>query len=154
MKRYLLHALIVSFVFFLMPDIHSAEEPYITIRSSYTNISVSQERLMHNIVMSRGHENGMFAHSTINHSYEKKHIDEDGVVIDHTTGLMWHQSGSSKYMKYKKSKEWLEGLNRNGYAGYHDWRLPTVEEATSLLESSKREGRYIDQPLVIDNVGS
>ncbi len=35
-------------------------------------------------------------------------------------------------------------LNSQGYAGYHDWKLPTVEEATSLVESSISDGQYID----------
>jgi hypothetical protein len=66
---------------------------------------------------------------------------------------MWHQNGFSKksfaygttkIMRLDQAKEWVRNLNSRGYAGYHDWRLPTVEEAASLLESSKSNGRYID----------
>ena len=36
-------------------------------------------------------------------------------------------------------------MNRIGYAGYHDWRLPTLEEAMSLMESNKQNDKlYID----------
>jgi hypothetical protein len=58
---------------------------------------------------------------------------------------MWHQNGSNKYVKWNKAKEWVRSLNSRGYAGYNDWRLPTVDEAVSLLESSEKNGGlYID----------
>jgi hypothetical protein len=58
---------------------------------------------------------------------------------------MWHQNGSDDYMRYKNAKKWLKKLNKSGYAGYQDWRLPTVDEAASLLESSRINGYlYID----------
>ena len=78
--------------------------------------------------------------------YEVKTIRGDKVVLDHATGLMWHQSGSDKYLIYEKAKEWIDELNRMGYAGYSDWRLPTLEEGASLIERSKMNGiLYIDQ---------
>ena len=41
--------------------------------------------------------------------------------------------------------KWIRGLNRKGYAGYCDWRVPTVEVASSLLEDSEMNGNlYID----------
>jgi hypothetical protein len=79
------------------------------------------------------------------HRYEKKITDGDIVIIDHTTGLMWHQSGTKKYMKPKKAVKWLEKLRKKGYAGYHDWRVPTMKEAKSLFEPTKNSsGLYID----------
>ena len=75
------------------------------------------------------------------------------MVVDSATGLMWHQNGfseksfaygTSTFMRWDEAKEWVRNLNSRGYAGYHDWRLPTVEEAASLLESSKSNGLYID----------
>jgi hypothetical protein len=58
---------------------------------------------------------------------------------------MWHQSGSDDEMEWDEAKEWIKKRNKNGYAGYHDWRLPTVDEAVSLLESSEKNGYlYID----------
>jgi hypothetical protein len=46
---------------------------------------------------------------------------------------------------YQEAKEWVRSLNSRGYAGHQDWRLPTVDEAASLLESSEKNGDlYID----------
>ncbi len=89
---------------------------------------------------------GFYGHSTINHDYNLKTIGGDKVVVDIATGLMWHQSGSDNYMYREQAKEWVEDLNsEEGYAGYNDWRLPTVDEAVSLLESSTINGDlYID----------
>jgi hypothetical protein len=51
---------------------------------------------------------------------------------------MWHQSGSSNGVIGNKVMQWVYDFNSIGYAGYYDWRLPTLAEATSLLESSEK----------------
>ncbi|MBN1352831.1 DUF1566 domain-containing protein [candidate division KSB1 bacterium] len=80
------------------------------------------------------------------HHYEPKTIGGDKVVIDHKTGLWWQQGGSSNYMGYENAKKEIENLKQNGYAGYNDWRLPTLEEAMSLMEPEKKHGDlFIDQ---------
>ncbi len=89
---------------------------------------------------------GFNGYSIINHDYEVKNIDGNNVVVDHATGLMYHQSGSPEYMTWQDAKQWVRDLNKMGYAGSHDWRLPTVEEGVSLLESNKKNGAlYIGQ---------
>ncbi len=97
--------------------------PYITINENINNI--------------------YFCHSTINHRYELKPIGDGDVVIDHTTELMWHQAGSSEYFNLKKANKWLKTINKKSYAGFDDWRLPTLEEASSLLEFSAKSGKFI-----------
>ena len=82
---------------------------------------------------------------TFTNQFDKKEINGDLVIIDYSTKLMWHQSGTTKGMTFKKAKRWIGLLNNQGYAGYHDWRLPTIEEGASLLESKiSVEGLYID----------
>ena len=77
--------------------------------------------------------------------FESREIAGDRVVLDHATGLMWHQSGPEEHIRYDNVGEWVERLNIRGYAGYSDWRLPTLEEAASLLESREmNEDLYID----------
>ncbi len=71
--------------------------------------------------------------------YELKKIKNDEVIIDNVTGLMWHPSGSDKNMTWVLAKQWVDDLNQRGYAGFHDWRLPTVKEADFLLESRKNK---------------
>jgi len=73
-----------------------------------------------------------------------KTISGDEIVIDHATALIWHQSGSSAYMDMRKAKKWLRKLNIEGYSGYHDWRLPTLEEAATLLELDTENDNFID----------
>ncbi len=144
MRKYLLLALIIPFVFISMPVIQSAEESHITLRSSYSDLSVSQVQSMPNISIREKNDWGFYGHSTIIHRYGLKEINGDQVVIDHTTGLMWHQPGSDENMEWEDAKKWVRELNVRGHAGYSNWRLPTVEEATSLLEPGESNGLFID----------
>ncbi len=67
------------------------------------------------------------------------------IVYDHASGLMWQQSGSNRKVRFKDIKDYLAKLNREQYAGYNDWRLPTLEEAMSLVEpDDKQDEPYID----------
>lgn len=60
----------------------------------------------------------------------------DGLtVIDQKTDLMWQRSGLD-LCSIQSMKNKIKRLSRNGFAGYHDWRLPSVEEAMSLLETA------------------
>ena len=99
---------------------------------------------MPNVSIRKKKENGFYGYSTINHDYNLKTISGNKVVVDNATGLMWHQSGPNNQMYVDAVKEWIQKLNESGYAGYRDWRMPTVEEAVSLMESSKKDGLYID----------
>ena len=145
MRKYLLlHILIVSFVFLCPPIMLAGDEPQITLNSSYRDLSVYHIRSIPNVTIHKRHNYGFFGYSTIKHNYENKSISGDNVVINHATGLMWHQNGSSTYMSWNEVEKWMMSLNKNGFAGYHDWRLPTVEEAALLLESSKKDDLYLD----------
>ncbi|MBD3343053.1 MAG: DUF1566 domain-containing protein, partial [Candidatus Lokiarchaeota archaeon] len=77
--------------------------------------------------------------------------EENGIVIDHTTGLMWQQSGTPNRKTYKDAEKWIANLNWNCFAGYSDWRLPTLEEAMSLMESEKKNRDLYIHP-VFDNL--
>lgn len=128
------------------------EKPRINLRSFHRDLTLAQGLSLPHISIRSEEDWGFYAHSTISHIYEERFINGDKVVTDHATGLMWHQNGSKKYvilplfrLNVKKAKRWVKKINKKGYAGYYDWRLPTVEEATSLLESSKKNGDlYID----------
>lgn len=78
-------------------------------------------------------------------NFESKKINQDEIVIDYATGLMWHPSGSLKFVNLEEARDWIAELNKENYAGYSDWRLPTLEEAASLLENSKQKNLYIDR---------
>ena len=74
-----------------------------------------------------------------------KILHRDEVVIDRTTGLMWQQAASSQQMVYSLAMDWIVRLNQRGFAGFDDWRLPTLEEAVTLLERDPNSaGLYID----------
>jgi len=81
-----------------------------------------------------------------NNQFNKKIINRNVVVEDKTTSLMWHYSGSRVPLKYEETKNWLLKLNSYKYAGYSDWRLPSLKEAASLLCSIDKSGDlYIDK---------
>jgi hypothetical protein len=70
--------------------------------------------------------------------------NNDGTVSDIITGLMWQRSGSSKSLNHTSASKYIKSLNAKSYAGYSDWRMPTVEELASLIEKDKIDGAHID----------
>jgi uncharacterized protein DUF1566 len=56
-------------------------------------------------------------------------------ITDKRTGLMWQRSGLDLCSIRKMTRD-IAQLNEDGFAGHHDWRVPTVEEALSLMEKS------------------
>ncbi len=69
------------------------------------------------------------------------------VVYDYGFDLMWQQSGSQKYMIYEDALKWIASLNVERFAGYSDWRLPTLEEAMSLMEPQRNENYLYINPI-------
>ncbi len=66
--------------------------------------------------------------------FENSLVDPgDGrIVVDQRTGLMWQRAGLD-ITSVRSMKRNIEQLNKDGFAGYHDWRMPTMEEAMSLM---------------------
>lgn len=85
------------------------------------------------------------ASGSFQHEYEPNTIAGDKVVIDHATALMWQQSGSADGLNEEIATAYVGELNREGFAGYLDWRLPTIEELASLMEPIGKNRRlFID----------
>ena len=81
----------------------------------------------------------------LDNQYELRTIAGEQVVVDAATGLMWQRGGSANQMIYADTEKHIRQLNTARFAGFSDWRLPTLEEAMSLMEPSKLNADlYID----------
>ncbi len=79
------------------------------------------------------------------HLYCSVEIGDEKIVYDAETGLYWQQGGSSDAMIYQDAGKYIEKLNREKFAGFEDWRMPTLEEAMLLMEREKKnDALYID----------
>ncbi|HRC85088.1 MAG TPA: DUF1566 domain-containing protein [Thermoanaerobaculia bacterium] len=69
----------------------------------------------------------------------------DQVVVDATTGLAWQRGGSPRSLPFDGALAYVQDLNQSRFAGFADWRLPTLEEAMSLMEPERSaSGLYLD----------
>ncbi len=67
--------------------------------------------------------------------FENSLVDPgDGrVVVDQRTGIMWQRAGLD-ITAVRSMQRKIEQLNKDGFAGFHDWRMPTMEEAMSIMD--------------------
>ena len=69
--------------------------------------------------------------------------NDPGVIVDRRTSLMWQRDGID-IGSLRHIQRNIEELNRGKFAGFADWRLPTMEEAMSLMEPAKNaKGLYL-----------
>jgi len=54
-------------------------------------------------------------------------------VTEAVTGVMWQRQGCD-ITSLRRVQTYISDINQNGFAGFSDWRLPTLEEAMSLLQ--------------------
>jgi polar amino acid transport system substrate-binding protein len=84
--------------------------------------------------------------TTMDDRYIIKVENGQETIVDQKTCLMWQRSGATKQMTWNDAQNYVNVLNKDAYAGHNDWRLPKIDELTSLLESDirKKNRLYID----------
>ena len=107
------------------------------VRSEKQTISVEEAKVMvvtHNYYRANWNAGG----KGLAHQYETKAVQGALVVVDRATDLMWQRGGSGEADDPKGAEEYVRGLNAKKYGGFDDWRLPTLEEAMSLMTPSEK----------------
>ncbi|RSC93901.1 Lcl C-terminal domain-containing protein [Tenacibaculum singaporense] len=76
-----------------------------------------------------------------------KTIDTTLIVLDSTTNLIWMKNDFSAIEKRFLNKwnevfEWQEKMNSDNYAGFNDWRVPSIKEYRSINKNKKDRINY------------
>ena len=76
----------------------------------------------------------------------------NGIVLDNETRLEWMQATAPGTYTWPEALDYIDELNDNETLGYDDWRLPTIEELSTLVDA----GRYSSaiDPIFNDTVAS
>ena len=77
----------------------------------------------------------------------KFEVNPDKTITDATTGLIWQRSGSQFPITWLQAKEFVKGLNSLKFAGYGNWRLPTIDELVTLLTEFPSGEDYCIEPI-------
>lgn len=78
-------------------------------------------------------------------------VPGEQVVRDSESGLMWQRGDS--FHELQKGLNWYEALeyadrkNSEKFAGFDDWRLPTMEELNGLFDASRKIKSKDGEPL-------
>jgi hypothetical protein len=67
----------------------------------------------------------------------------DGTVTDPNSGLMWKQSDAwvdmKRFYTWQDHKEYVDKFNKEKFAGYEDWGIPSKAEAVTLFDKSGKK---------------
>ncbi len=83
--------------------------------------------------------------------FEERPSSGLALVADPASGLVWTKRPHAVKMSLSRSRQWIESLNRIRYGGIGTWRLPTAEEAATLLRPpAGLPSRYLAEPFSAD----
>jgi hypothetical protein len=118
--------------------------PRLALRSEAGIVSSAQARVMvvrHDFYCLGIHEAG----KGISNEFESQVAGDAVVVLDRATGLMWEKGGSAKAVQGTADLLSIaEVVSPSRLAGSDSWRLPTLEEAMSILSPKKHGGLHLD----------
>ncbi len=60
--------------------------------------------------------------------------------------MLWEQSGSEYPLTWPEAGVYVQGLNRDRFAGQGNWRFPTVDELCSLITEAPGVHAYCLAP--------
>ena len=86
---------------------------------------ISASLSKYNFFDSTRNQTGSFANFLVDNG-------DNQTITDKVTGLMWQQSGED-LTSIRRMRANVNRLNDDTFAGFSDWRLPTMEEALSLM---------------------
>jgi len=124
-----------------LPDLNAPQPELSPIILPDTGRKIGEEDLAanarrHNFFDSRYNPAGKFDNYLIDNG---DHL----TVTDLVTGLMWQRQGCD-IASIRHIREYITTTNSSNLAGYNDWRLPTMEEAWSLMEPGRNnKGLYL-----------
>ena len=74
---------------------------------------------------------------------------------DPDTNLMWQVEIDERRFTWDEAFEYAKELNNKNYAGYNDWRVPSIEELETILTKESHKNKhsynyktYIKKPLL------
>lgn len=65
----------------------------------------------------------------------------DGTVTDPNSGLMWKKTDAwidmHKFYLWSNHREYVDKFNKEKFAGYENWRIPSKAEAMTIFDNTK-----------------
>jgi len=117
----------------------SVSVPRVSLRKEGKLLGISDVKnmlIIHGFYEKRMNPQGDFKNDLID--------NDNGTVTDRATGLMWQKSGSQSSLDRNRANTYINKLNKDQFAGYSDWRLPTIEEIASLIDRNKKNGVHVN----------
>ncbi len=83
-------------------------------------------------------------------------VDATLIMLDTTTNLIWMKKDFSSIEKrflnnWNEVFEWQQKMNACNYAGFNDWRVPTIKEYRSINKNTEDRKYYKKHYLELDS---
>ena len=66
---------------------------------------------------------------------------DNGTIYDSVTSVTWMANDSyldlEREVSYSEAEEYAKQTNEKNLGGYNDWRIPTIQEASSIFDKEK-----------------
>jgi len=81
---------------------------------------------------------------------------DDKTVLDLQRKLVWGKYDTyqltGQWLNWVQSRDYAKELSRAQFAGYNDWRLPTLEEAKSLYSKNHENKDHMGQKAFLHSI--